>query len=180
MAVLPITIYPAPILQQRATAVADVTDAIRRLLDDMAETMYAAPGVGLAGPQVAISQRVIVVDVGEPVALTPDDPAQPIEREPRLYQLVNPMIMRREGTLTWEEGCLSLPDFRIEMQRAARVVVQALDRDGTPLTIDAHGLLAVALQHEIDHLDGKLLIDQISRLKRRMYAEKLEKQRQED
>ncbi|MBI4238819.1 MAG: peptide deformylase [Deltaproteobacteria bacterium] len=180
MAILPITIYPAPILQQCAEPIGTVTAAIQQLLDDMAETMYAAPGVGLAGPQVNQPWRVIVVDVGEPVTLTPDDPDHPIERSPRLYQLINPSITHRSGTIQWEEGCLSLPDFRIEMQRAAQIVVEALDRNGSPIMIDAQGLLAVALQHEIDHLDGKLLIDHVSRLKRRMYAEKLEKQRRED
>ncbi|MBI2342748.1 MAG: peptide deformylase [Deltaproteobacteria bacterium] len=175
MGLLNIRIYPDPALKAVAQPVVEVTEKVRRLLDDMAETMYHAPGVGLAAPQVGVLQRILVVDVGEPVLMTQGerDPDQTIR--PKLYQLINPEIVAREGQLTWEEGCLSLPELLVVMERSARVVVQAKDRDGQTVTIDAEGLLAVALQHEIDHLDGKLIIDPLSRLKRQLYLDKLRK-----
>lgn len=179
MAILPIMIYPAPVLKQVARPVAHITEATRRLLDDLTATMYDAPGVGLAAPQVNVGQRVIVVDVGEPVPLTREEYAQREESRARLYQLVNPAITAHDGEIVWEEGCLSLPGLQVEVRRAAHVVVEALDRNGAPVVIDAHGLLAVALQHEIDHLNGKLLVDRLSRLKRALYREKLEKEAEE-
>lgn len=175
MAILPIVIYPAPILKQRAEPVHEMTDGVRQLLTDMTETMYNAPGVGLAAPQVNVSQRAIVVDVGAPVPLSMEESLQMKERHPQLYQLVNPEIVERTGTITWEEGCLSLPELLLTKERAAQVVIKALDRTGTPITITAQGLLAVVLQHEIDHLDGKLIIDALSRLKRNMYLDRLKK-----
>lgn len=177
MAILPITIYPDPVLTQPAAPVATVTDNIRRLLDDMAETMYAAPGVGLAAPQVARSIQALVIDVGEPVLMSSDEAERTIERTNKLYQLINPVITAHDGDITWEEGCLSLPDLLVDMNRAARVTVNALDRTGAPITLHAEGLLAVALQHEIDHLHGTLILDQLSRLKRDMYLRKLRKRR---
>lgn len=179
MAILPIAIYPAPILKRRAMPVAQITAATRQLLTDMLATMYAAPGVGLAAPQVGVGLRVLVIDIGEPVPMSMEESAQLEERTAHPYQLINPEIIERAGTITWEEGCLSLPELLVTKQRAAHVVVTALDPEGAPVTIDAHGLLAVVLQHEIDHLDGKLIIDDLSRLKRSMYLDRLKKQQAE-
>lgn len=164
MAILPITLFPNPVLKKKAAPVEKITDEIRQLLDDMAETMYAAPGLGLAAPQVSISRRVIVLDAGG----REGKPTQ-------LYQLVNPKIISGDGEIEWEEGCLSIPGFLYPMIRKSHVVVEALDRSGKPVTIDASDLLAVILQHEIDHLDGKLLIDNVSRLKRELYLRRLKK-----
>lgn len=179
MAILPITIYPAPILKRKARPVAQVTDVIRCLLDDMAETMYAAPGLGLAGPQVNRGLRVIVVDVGEPVPSV--DRTETIERQPKLYQLVNPEIVASEGgVVECEEGCLSIPHFRAMMQRQERVTVRALDRNGRPIEVPGYGLLAVCLQHEIDHLNGTLIIDGLSQLKKDQYVRQLKQRRRQD
>lgn len=164
MAILPIVLYPEPVLKQKAAPVAEITAEIRSLLDNMAETMYAAPGLGLAAPQVGISKRVIVLDPGGREGETS-----------QLYQLVNPQIVSSEGEIEWEEGCLSIPGFLLPMVRKSHVVVEALDKTGKKMTIDAHELLAVILQHEIDHLDGKLLIDNVSRLKRDLYLRRLKK-----
>ena len=165
MSILPIIIYPNATLKTVCEPVEKVTKEIQKLLDDMAETMYAAPGVGLAGPQVGIKKRVIVLDV------TWKDE----EKERQLYQLVNPKIIHREGVLQWEEGCLSLPGFLQMIDRSEKVAVEALDKKGKPVAIEAQGLFAVCLQHEIDHLDGKLIIDKVSRLKKTLYLEKLKK-----
>ena len=127
-----------------------VTDEVRRLIDDMFETMYAARGIGLAAPQVGRLERVAVVDV-----------------DGERYGLVNPEVVLREGAARGEEGCLSIPEIYGEVERAARAVVRAIDRDGTPFEVDARDLLARCLQHEIDHLHGKLFIDYLSVLKRR-------------
>lgn len=164
MAILPITLVPDPVLKKVATPVEKVTDAVRKLMDDMAETMYAAPGLGLAAPQVSVSQRVIVLDPGG----REGKPSQ-------LFQLANPKIISGDGEIEWEEGCLSIPGFLYPMIRKSHVIVEALDRNGKTVTIDAHELLAVILQHEIDHLDGKLLIDHVSRLKRELYLRRLKK-----
>jgi peptide deformylase len=133
------------------------------LVADMIETMYGAPGVGLAAPQVGASERVIVLDIDH------ENPRK------QVYKLINPVIIRSEGQIIWEEGCLSVVDFTAEVKRAAQVQVIALDESEKEVKIDAEGLLAVALQHEIDHLDGKLFIDRISRLKRDLYARRRRK-----
>lgn len=166
MSILPIVIYPNPILKTACEPVEKVTKEIEKLLEEMAETMYAAPGIGLAAPQVSITKRLIVCDVTW----------KEEEGVRRLYQLVNPKIVSREGTIEWEEGCLSIPGFLQVMERSGKVTVEALDKKGKPVTIDAQGLLAVCLQHEIDHLDGKLIIDKASRLKRKLYLDKLKKE----
>lgn len=173
MAILPIAIYPAPVLTTRAQPVETITPTIVHLLDDMADTMYSASGIGLAGPQIFQNLRMIVIDVGEPVAQTSGARADNMTH--KLYQLVNPEIVSQDGSIVWEEGCLSLPDLHVDMKRSNHVVVRAQDKTGTPLTIDAHGLLAVALQHEIDHLNGILIFDALSRLKRQLYLRKLRK-----
>jgi len=163
MAVLKIRDFPDPILKQVAESVRGVDDAVRKLLSDMAETMYSAPGIGLAAPQIGVSRRIIVVDV--------DWREQ--ERNPRGF--INPEITFREGALTFEEGCLSVPEYQSEVERSARVVVRALDPDGKPVEVEAVGLEAVCFQHELDHLDGKLFIDHISRLKRSIYVKRRKK-----
>ena len=151
-----------PVGRSRSTVEA-VTDEIRRLIDDMFETMYAARGIGLAAPQVGRPERLAVVDVN-------DNP----------LVLINPEIVLSEGTQRGEEGCLSIPDIYGEVERAMRVVVRAVDRDGRPFEVDANELLARCLQHEIDHLHGRLFIDYLSVLKRRQALAKWEKLRKGD
>jgi peptide deformylase len=163
MAILEILTYPDPVLRKVAAPVKNINAKTARLIDDMLETMYAAPGVGLAAPQVGASQRIIVMDVDH------ENPHQ------QIYKLINPVITRAEGDIVWEEGCLSVVDFTAEVRRAAQVEVVALDENEKELRIEAEGLLAVALQHEIDHLDGKLFIDRISRLKRELYTRRRKK-----
>ncbi len=165
MAVLPIHKLPDPVLRKRAREINGVTDELQRLIDDMAETMYAAPGLGLAATQVGQLHRLIVFDVSQR------------EGGPRQLQAVlNPCITSVAGEVVREEGCLSVPDFAAEVRRHARVTVKGLDREGKPLEITGEGLLAVVLQHELDHLDGILFIDRISRLKRSLYLRRLKKQ----
>jgi peptide deformylase len=165
MAVLPIRRLPDPVLRERAREVTEINGDLQRLIDDLAETMYAAPGLGLAAPQVGVLHRLIVFDVSQR------------EGGPRQLQAVlNPCITSAAGEVVREEGCLSVPDFAAEVRRHARVTVKGLDREGRPLTITGEGLLAVVLQHEVDHLDGILFIDRISRLKRSLYLRRLKKQ----
>ena len=166
MAKLTILEYPDPRLRTKAEPVAVVDDAIRRLLDDMLETMYAAKGVGLAATQVDVHQRILVTDVS------------PDRTDPRVF--INPQVIERDGSIEAEEGCLSVPGiFDTLRTRAEKVRVRALGRDGEPFEIEADGLLAVCLQHEIDHLDGKLFVDYLSELKRDRIRKKLEKERRE-
>ena len=163
MAVLQIVKYPDPTLKQLSLPVQDITAETLQLIRDMVETMYAAPGVGLAAPQVGVLRRIIVLDVDY------ENPRH------NLIQLINPEIRRAEGKVVWEEGCLSVIDFTAEVKRAERVEVVGLNEKGQEVRIEGEGLLAVALQHEIDHLDGRLFIDRISRLKRDLYARRLKK-----
>jgi len=163
MAVLNILKYPDSVLSQPAVPVEKVTEETVRIFEDLLDTMYAAPGIGLAAPQVGISQRVIVLDVDH------ENPRK------QVYKLVNPVVVQAEGEVIWEEGCLSVVDFTAEVRRAAQVVVEAFDENEREINIEAEGLLAVALQHEIDHLDGKLFIDRIRRLTRDLYARKRKK-----
>ena len=163
MAILEILKYPNADLSRVASPVKNISEETLKLVHDMLETMYAAPGVGLAAPQVGVLQRVIVLDV------EPDSPGT------QVFKLINPVVTRAEGEVIWEEGCLSVVDFTAEVKRAARVQVVAVGEDSKEISIDAEGLLAVALQHEIDHLDGKLFIDRVSRLKRDLYTRKRKK-----
>jgi peptide deformylase len=163
MALLAIRKYPDVVLTTLASPVKNITGETVNYINDMIETMYAAPGVGLAAPQVGISQRIIVLDVDH------ENPGK------RLLKLINPTITRTEGEVIWEEGCLSVVDFTAEVTRAAEVEVIAFDDNQKEVKIQADGLLAVALQHEIDHLDGKLFIDRISRLKRDLYRRRRKK-----
>lgn len=170
MALREILTFPDPRLALTAEPVKEVDDEIRQLIDDMFETMYDAEGVGLAAPQVGVSKRVIVVDCGpREEEQHPLQPSQPVA-------LVNPEVASAEGKITWEEGCLSVPGYYDEVERAANVVIKGLDRDGNPVEIAAEGLLGVCLQHEIDHLNGTLFLDHLSRLKQTMVKKKLRRQ----
>ncbi|MBX3695636.1 MAG: peptide deformylase [Steroidobacteraceae bacterium] len=163
MALLTILEYPDPRLRTRAEPVTVFDEAFGRLVDDMFETMYAAPGIGLAATQVNVHQRLIVIDISE-------------ERNER-HVFVNPEILGKSGTAVTEEGCLSVPGIFDEVQRASRVRVRARDRHGIEFEQDLEGILAVCLQHEIDHLDGKLFVDYLSDLKRERIRKKLDKDR---
>ena len=164
MAKLPIVIAPDQRLKTVCDPVDAVTADVRALMDDMLETMYLAPGIGLAAPQVGVLQRLLVMDVAEE-----DEPRNPL-------CLVNPeVVWESEDLRTHQEGCLSLPDFYAEVTRPAQVRVRYLDREGQPQELEADGLLAVCVQHEIDHLDGVLFVDHLSALKRGMILRKLTK-----
>ena len=176
MAVLPIVEVPDPILTERAREVDEVTDEIRQLIVDMADTMYAAPGVGLAAPQVGVGLRIIVADLDTETEEVPGSDEE-VEDSRQLYALINPEIVEEEGSCTFEEGCLSVPDYMVEIQRINRIVVQGFDADGEPIEIEAVGFPAVVLQHEIDHLDGKTLVDRMIALKRRLYLKSQRKKK---
>jgi peptide deformylase len=158
-----IIVWPDPVLKQPSRPVDRVDDAVRRLLDDMTETMYAADGVGLAAPQIAELRRCIVIDTS------------PRQEGQRLVHLVNPEIVRLEGETTYTEGCLSIPGEAEEVDRAAKVWVRALDYHGKPFELEAEGLLAIAIQHEFDHLQGTLFVDHLSSLKREVIRRRMKK-----
>jgi peptide deformylase len=166
MALREVLKFPDKRLRTVSRPIADVTDEIRALAEDLLEIMYDEPGIGLAAPQVGEPVRLIVVDT----QWTRED----AERNPLV--LVNPQVHDPEGRIVWTEGCLSVPDCEAEVERAERVRLRAQDLDGNPLSIDASGLQAVCFQHEVDHLDGILFIDRISRLKRNLYVQKRKKQ----
>lgn len=174
MALREILTFPDPRLALKAEPVAVVDDEIRTLIDDMFETMYDAHGVGLAAPQVGVLKRVIVVDCGERPERDDDGPLASVEP----VAVVNPVVVEAEGRIVWEEGCLSVPGYYDEVERSGHVVVRGLDRDGEPQEIVAEGLLGVCLQHEIDHLEGTLFLDHLSRLKQSMVKRKLRRQAQ--
>lgn len=163
----PIVRYPAPVLQTPAALVTTFDAELDRLIDDMVDTMYAAPGIGLAAPQIGVSLRVCVIDltVGR--------------RGGELLVLINPEVISREGLQTEEEGCLSVPGFDATVARPAKAVVKALDRKGTERTIEGTGLLARALQHELDHLDGALFLDRLRGIKRDLIVRKIRKRQRE-
>jgi len=166
MSQLPILIVPDPRLKQTAKPVATVDARVRRLMDDMAETMYAAPGIGLAAPQVGALERVIVVDVAEKDA------------RPNLLRMANPeLLWTSEDTATYNEGCLSLPDQYAEVVRPRAIRVRYRDHDDVERELETDGLLATCIQHEIDHLDGILFVDHLSALKRGIILRKLQKAR---
>ena len=157
MAIRPILHYPDKRLRVQAKDVTSFDAELKQLIDDMAETMYAAPGVGLAAPQIGVPLRLFIVDV----ATADDEPSD-------LRVFINPELVELNGTIEYEEGCLSFPGIHEEVERAERVRVRALDADGKPFELEADGLLAIAVQHENDHLDGKLLVDHLSLLRRRL------------
>jgi peptide deformylase len=162
MAIRKVLVYPDKRLREKARPVERVDDSIRQLLDDLAETMYAEPGVGLAAPQVGVSLRVFVIDLKSPEG-------------GELHEFVNPRFVSLEGEVSWKEGCLSFPGISEEVTRARRVALEALDRNGKRFVLEGEELLAVALQHEYDHLEGKLLIDHVSFLKKRMIRREMAK-----
>jgi peptide deformylase len=153
--------YPDKRLREKGLPVKEITKEIQKLVDDMAETMYAAPGCGLAATQIGELHRVFVIDTA-----TEDEPSQ-------LTVFINPEILETKGSTSWEEGCLSFPTVHEDIKRAERVRVRAQDRDGKWFELEADGLLAVAIQHENDHLDGVLMIDRVGTLKRRMMHRKM-------
>ena len=162
MALLPILRYPDPRLHKKAAQVDTVDDGIRKLVADMAETMYEAPGIGLAATQVDVHKRVIVIDVSEDKS--------------KLLALINPEILERDGEQVCEEGCLSVPGVYEKVVRSERVKVRALDPQGAIFTLEADGLLAVCIQHEVDHLDGKVFVEHLSKLKQSRIKARLAKQ----
>jgi peptide deformylase len=166
MALRPVLKFPDPRLKQVSESIDEITDEIRELAQDMCEVMYDEPGIGLAAPQVGASIRMFVIDTewGEEDA----------KRNPTV--MLNPELTRTEGKIVWEEGCLSVPDYTADVERAAEVTIKAIDLDGKEIVEQAEGLRAVCLQHELDHLDGVLFIDRISRLKRSLYVKKRKKQ----
>ncbi|HUP94325.1 MAG TPA: peptide deformylase [Burkholderiales bacterium] len=162
MALLPILHYPDPRLHKVAAPVLAVDDRIRQLIRDMAETMYAAPGIGLAASQVDVHERLLIVDISE--------------ARNELQAFVNPQIIEASGEAECEEGCLSVPGIFEKVRRAERIKVRALNAQGEEFILDAEGTLAVCIQHEIDHLDGKVFVEYLSRLKQRRIVSKLKKQ----
>jgi peptide deformylase len=166
MAIREIRTYPDPVLRTKTGRVETIDESVQCLIDDMVETMHAAPGVGLAANQVGVPLQIAVIDLGDRKDGGPRHP---------LLVLINPEFLAQEGSMVEEEGCLSLPDLTEKVQRAARVKVRAHDRTGTQYEIDADGLLAKALQHEIDHLNGILLIDRLSPLKRNIIRRRLKR-----
>lgn len=163
MAVLPILTYPSPALSTIAEPVSEVTDEIRKLAEDMAETMYAAPGVGLAANQVGVLKRIFVIDIADE-----DEPSD-------LKVFINPEIIEADGEQVFSEGCLSFPGASEDIRRAATVKVRALNAQGETFELSADGLLAVAIQHENDHLNGVLMIDKVGSLKKRKISRQVQK-----
>ena len=166
MALLDILKFPDKRLRTKAIPVNEVTDATREFLDDMLETMYAAPGIGLAATQVNVHQQIVVIDISE-------DKNQP-------YCFINPVITHSDGEEVCEEGCLSVPEYYAEVKRAEKVTVEALNKDGEKFVLEADGLLAVCVQHELDHLKGKLFVDYLSPLKQKRLKKKLEKKAKQE
>jgi len=165
MAILDILEFPDPRLRTKAKPVEHIDAALNRVIDDMFETMYAAPGIGLAATQVDVHQRFVVIDVSE----SRDQP----------LVLINPQILERDGIQVYQEGCLSVPGIYADVERANTIRVAALDRHGKPFELEAEGLLAVCIQHELDHLEGKVFVDYLSPFKREQVRKRLEKQRRE-
>ena len=165
MAIYDIVTYPDKFLKKPTEPVENIDGQTQKIIDNMAATMYAAPGIGLAAIQVGIGQSILVYDVQQ-------------QEEGRLLEvLVNPKIITAEGEILSEnEGCLSVPDYRADVKRHASILVEGFDRDGEPLRLEASGMLAIVLQHEIDHLNGTLFIDRISSLKRQLYTRRVKKQ----
>ena len=164
MTILEILTYPNKFLSNPVKQIENIDGKLQNLIDDMAVTMYDAPGIGLAAIQVGHDKSLLVYDVS------------PKDEERSLQVLINPRIISKEGTvISEEEGCLSVPDFRCDVKRASLIIVEGVDREGKPRRIEAEGLLALVLQHEIDHLNGKLFIDRISSLKRQIYKRRVKK-----
>ncbi len=167
MAVRDIVIWPDPVLKTRAEEVTEVDDTLQPLIDDMVETMYAADGLGLAAPQVGVGKRIFVVDTSHR------------EEGGGLKIFINPEIVESDGSTLYEEGCLSLPGVTVEIERFTHLKMKALDRHGAPFELEADDLFAIALQHELDHLDGRLLVDRLSPLKRELVRKKMKREKAE-
>lgn len=168
MSILDIVTYPDAVLKNPTKQVENIDGALQNLIENMGATMYHAPGVGLAANQVGIDKSLLVYDIAAK------------DEQRRLDVLINPKIISSEGeVLSEDEGCLSVPDFRANVKRAARILVEAVDRQGAPLRIEAEGMLAIVLQHEIDHLNGTLFIDRISALKRQIYTRRVAKRQKQ-
>lgn len=165
MAILDVLTFPDPLLHRTAETVKIIDNKVKKLVDDMAETMYEAPGIGLAATQVGELKRIMVIDISE--------------EKNQLRVFINPEIIKKEGTAINEEGCLSVPGFYDKVERAETVMVTALDREGQRFTINASGLLAVCIQHEIDHLDGHVFVEYLSPLKANRIKNKLVKRQRE-
>ena len=165
ISVMKIYTYPDRILRKQTKPVRNIDAGIQKIIDGMSDTMYAAPGVGLASLQVGIEESILIYDI------------VPRDEKRDLHVLINPRIIESEGEIISEnEGCLSVPDYRADVKRAQRILVEGVDRDGNPLRIEAEDFLATVLQHEIDHLNGTLFIDRISKLKRELYKKRIRKQ----
>jgi len=165
MAKLKILEFPDPRLRKKAVPIDDVDDTVRQLIDDMLETMYAAPGIGLAATQVDVHRRLLVGDVSQE------------KNEP--FALINPEILEQDGSAVTEEGCLSVPGYYDEVERAEHIRVHFLDRDGAERELECEGLLAVCVQHEMDHLEGRLFVDYLSEVKRQRIRKRLQKDRRQ-
>lgn len=168
MAVLEILKYPHPVLKKRCKEVEEIDENTKKLIEDMTETMYSANGIGLAAAQVGVSKRIIVLDVS------------PLDAEHDLFALINPEIVSGEGDIEHEEGCLSVPELFDKVKRKEKVHVKGTSANGEKVEIKAEGILALALQHEIDHLNGEVILDKMSSLKRDLYRKKLKKQRDKE
>ena len=168
MAVLEVLKYPHPVLKKRCDRVDEVNEEIRKLVGDMRETMYHSNGIGLAACQVGVPRRVLVADVS------------PLDPEKGFIAMINPEIVSGEGEVDWEEGCLSVPDCTEKVKRKEKICVRGISPEGEEIEVSGEGILSIALQHEIDHLDGILILDRISRLKRELYRNKLKKERQKE
>lgn len=189
MAKLKIYTFPDAVLSQKAKPIARVEKSYRKLADDMLETMYDAPGIGLAANQVGLLERILVIDtdfdfeeLGDGIDEAPEGSEVAgggiiTNKNPRI--IINPEIVKREGKILFKEGCLSVPEYTAEVERAEKIRLQYLDIDGLTKTLDAEGLLSVCVQHEMDHLDGKLFIDRLSPLKKQMVKKKLLAERRE-
>ena len=170
MALREVVHFPDPRLKLVSRPIVEITDEIRTLAADMIEVMYDEPGIGLAAPQVGVSVRMFVIDT--------EWSDETVGRRPMV--VINPEISEREGRITWDEGCLSVPDYNAIVERDAKILLRGIDLDGKPIEERAEGLRAVCIQHEVDHLDGILFIDRISRLKRSLYVKKRRKQLAEE
>jgi peptide deformylase len=168
MAVLEILKYPHPILKKRSQAVSQIDNDVKKLIQDMRETMYGAGGIGLAACQVGVPRRVVVLDVS------------PMDPQHSFLALINPEIISEEGEIDHEEGCLSVPDCLEKVKRREKVCVKGLSPQGMEIEIKGDGILAIALQHEIDHINGILILDRVSRLKREIYRNKLKKEKRKE
>jgi peptide deformylase len=168
VAILEILKYPHPVLKKRCEEVGQIDGEVKKLVRDMTETMYEANGIGLAACQVGVPRRVIVLDVS------------PIDPEKELLAIINPEIISEEGEIEHEEGCLSVPDCLEKVKRKEKVLIRGISPEGKHIEIPGEGILAIALQHEIDHINGVLILDRISRLKREIYRNKLKKEKKKE